>query len=185
MTTNFVGWISSLARTHARSLAAVAVREGLTRVEAVDAMQEAFSTLLALPQARELSVDEEGAARLMAVLVRNAARNMRRRAHRSRAHEPLEGAKEVPADVPSVDALLSAAEEHVALLGCVSQLAEIQRLVVTMRVLEELSPGEVARTLGLTAGHIAVLLHRAKHALVDCMERGRAEGGVDPVSVDS
>ena len=46
------------------------------------AVQEAFTTLLGLPQVRELSLDDEGAARLMAVLVRNAARNMRRRRHR-------------------------------------------------------------------------------------------------------
>jgi len=175
MPTNFVGWISTLARTHARSLAAGAVHEGLTRTDAIDAVQEAFCTLLGLPQARELSLDDEGAARLMAVLVRNAARNMRRRRHRSSAHEPLGSATEIPADTPGVDALLAAAEDHVALLGCVSQLAEIQRLVVTMRVLEELSPGEVAGTLGLTPGHVAVLLHRSKRALVDCMERGRAE----------
>ena len=175
MTTNFVGWVSTLAGTHARSLAAVAVGEGLTQVEAIDAVQEAFSTLLGLPQARELSLDDEGASRLMAVLVRNAARNMRRRHHRARAHEPLDGAIDVPADDPSVDALLVAAEEHVALLGCVSQLAEVQRLVLTMRVLEELSPDEIARGLGLTKGHIAVLLHRAKRAVIDCIERGKAE----------
>src|SRR5215813_6769784 len=172
MPTNFVGWVSTLAGTHARSLAAGAVREGLTRVEAIDAVQEAFTTLLRLPQARELSLDDEGASRLMSALVRNAARNMRRRRHRI---EPLEGAMEIPADAPSVDCLLADAEEHVALLGCVNQLGEIQQLVVKMRVLEELSPEEVARTLGLTRGHIAVLLHRAKRGLMECIERGRAE----------
>ena len=175
MPTNFVGWISTLARTHARSLAAGAVREGLTRVEAIDAVQEAFTTLLGLPQGRELSLDDEGAARLMAVLVRNAARNMRRRRHRSSSHESLANATELPADTPGVDALLAAAEDHVALLGCVNQLAELQRLVVSMRVLEELSPQEVAGTLGLTPGHVGVLLHRAKRAVIDCMERGRTE----------
>lgn len=175
MPTNFVGWVSNLARTHTRVLAAAAVREGLARVEAIDAVQEAFTTLLAMPQARELSLDDEGAERLMAVLVRNAARNMRRRRHRSKVHEPLAEVSDLPVDAPDVDALLSAAEDHVALLGCVNQLGEIQRLVVTMRVLEELSPDLVARTLGLKPGHIAVLLHRAKRALVDCMERGRAE----------
>ena len=175
MATNFVGWISTFAGTHARSLAAVAVREGLTRVEAIDAVQEAFTTLLGLPQARELSLDDEGAARLMAVLVRNAARNMRRRRHRSGHDESLGSATELPTDTPGVDDLLAAAEDHVALLGCVNQLAELQRLVVSMRVLEELSPQEVAGTLGLTPGHVAVLLHRAKRAVIDCMERGRAE----------
>jgi RNA polymerase sigma-70 factor (ECF subfamily) len=175
MKTNFVGWISTLARTHARPLAAVAVREGLAQFEAVDAVQEAFSTLLSLPQARELSLDDEGAARLMAVLVRNAARNMRRRRHRARSHEPLDDATQVADDTPGVDALIAAAEEHVALLGCVNQLAELQRHVVTMRVLEELTPEDVAGTLRLTAGHVGVLLHRAKRRLLECLERGRAE----------
>ncbi|HET7789154.1 MAG TPA: sigma-70 family RNA polymerase sigma factor [Myxococcales bacterium] len=177
MKTNFVGWISTLARTHTRPLAAVAVREGLARFEAVDAVQEAFSTLLALPQARELSLDDEGAARLMAVLVRNAARNMRRRRQRARSHEPLEGAAEVAGDTPGVDALIAAAEEHVALLGCVNQLAELQRHVLTMRVLDELTPEDVAGTLKLTTGHVAVLLHRARRRLLECLERGRAEAG--------
>ena len=180
MTTRFLGWVSEIARTHARPLAATAVRQGLTRVEAIDAVQEAFSTVLTLPQARELSLDVEGARRLMTVLVRNAARNMRRRRHRSPGDERLDGAEELPADVPAVDALLLAAEEHVALLGCVSQLAEIQRRVVTMRVLEELSPDEVAGELGLTPGHIGVLLHRSKRALVDCMDRARTDSACDP-----
>ena len=175
MPTNFVGWISTLARTHTRSLAAGAVREGLTRFEAIDAVQEAFTTLLRLPQARELSLDDEGAERLKTELVRNAARNKRRRRPRSAAHETVEDAMGVPTDAPSVDALIAAAEEHVALLGCVNQLAEIQQLVVTMRALEELSPEEVARTLGLTRGHVGVLLHRAKRALAECIERGRGE----------
>jgi RNA polymerase sigma factor (sigma-70 family) len=175
MATNFVGWVSTLARTHARPLAAVAVREGLTRVEAVDAVQEAFVTLLALPQARELSNDDDGAARLMAVLVRNAARNMRRRHHRSRIHEPIEPANDVPVDAPGVDELANAAEEHVALLGCVRQLGDVQRKVVRMRMLDELTPVETASSLGLTPGHIAVLLHRAKLALIRCLEDGEVD----------
>ncbi len=176
MTTNFLGWVSALARTHARRLAFAAIQEGLTRVEAIDALQEAFVTLLSLPQGRELSLDEEGAARLMAVLVRNAARNMRRRRHRALRHGSLDDAVELADDDPGADALIAAAEEHVALLGCVSQLAELQRHVVTLRLLEELEPHDVAGALGLTPNHVAVLLHRAKGALAECIERGRAEG---------
>lgn len=176
VTSNFVGWISALARSHARPLAAVAVREGLTHVEAIDALQEAFLTLLSLPQARELSMDEEGAARLMAVLVRNAARNMRRRRHRSLRHDSLDSALAIPADTPGVEALLVAAEEHVALLGCVTQLAEVQRKVLVMRVLEELTPHDTASSLGLSSGHVAVLLHRAKLALIECLERDESDG---------
>lgn len=173
VTSNFVGWVSALARVHARALAAVAVREGLAHVEAIDAVQEAFSTLLAMPQARELSLDEEGAGRLMAVLVRNAARNMRRRRHRSLPHDSIDSSLAIAADAPSVEALLVAAEEHVALLGCVNQLADVQRNVLVMRVLEELTPQDTAASLGMTSGHVAVLLHRAKCAVIECLERGR------------
>ena len=175
MASHFTAWVSNLARVHACSLAAVAVREGLSRMDAVDAVQEAFSTLLSLPQARELSADDEGAQRLMSVLVRNAARNLRRRHHRRKPHEPIEEMTGLATELPDVDTLINAAEEHVALLGCVSQLRRIQRHVVTLRMLEELTPEDTARKLGLTSGNVAVLLYRAKKALHDCIEAGRTD----------
>ena len=55
------------------------------------------------------------------------------------------------------------------MLGCVQQLGEVQRQVVTLRMLEELSGTEVARQLGLSPAHIAVVLHRAKEALRRCL----------------
>ncbi|HVY31067.1 MAG TPA: sigma-70 family RNA polymerase sigma factor [Polyangiaceae bacterium] len=174
MASHFTAWVSNLAKVHTRALAAVAVREGLSRVDAVDAVQEAFSTLLSLPQARELSLDDEGAERLMSVIVRNAARNMRRRHHRRRAHESLEE-DDLATDLPDVDTLIAAAEQHVALLGCVGQLGRIQRHVVRLRLLEELTPEDTARELGLTSGNVAVLLHRAKKALHDCIELGSVD----------
>ena len=175
MASHFTTWVSELAKVHAGRLAAVAVREGLSQVDAVDAVQEAFSTLLALPQARELSLDDEGAERLMSVLVRNAAQNMRRRHHRRRPHAGFDEKTEPTIDLPDVDTLIAKAEEHIALLGCVSQLGRVQRHVITLRVLEELTPEDTARKLGLTSGNVAVLLHRAKKALYDCIEAGSAD----------
>ena len=74
------------------------------------------------------------------------------------------------APVAGVDELLSRAEEHVRLRACVAELCEIQKAVVTLRMLEE-QPGEdVGAALGIiSAGHVAVLLHRAKRALRACM----------------
>jgi RNA polymerase sigma-70 factor (ECF subfamily) len=183
--TNFVGWISDLARTHTRALAGVAVQEGLSRLEAVDAVQEAFLTLLSLRQARELSCDDDGAFRLMAVIVRNAARNMRRRRHRALLHEPLDVAGALPDAGPSVEALLAATEAHVALLGCVQQLAEVQQRVLTLRILEELTPDATASILGLRSNHVGVLLHRAKVALIECLERGNETPDVTGYRPDS
>jgi RNA polymerase sigma-70 factor (ECF subfamily) len=51
----------------------------------------------------------------------------------------------------------------------VQRLGELQRQVVTLRLLED-QPGErVADLLGTTPGNVAVVLHRAKLALRDCM----------------
>jgi RNA polymerase sigma-70 factor (ECF subfamily) len=169
----FTGWVTQLARTHARRLAAVARGEGLDTVDALDAVQEAFHTFLQLPQARELAgrdaPDETRA--LLSTIVRHAARNLRRRHHRAKTHVPVDDAAqaELADPAPSVDELLSQAEDQVVLHGCLRKLDEMQRRVVTLRMLEELSGADVARTLELTPGHVAVLLHRAKKDLLRCI----------------
>lgn len=72
-------------------------------------------------------------------------------------------------DGPPVDQLIEMAERHVAVLGCAQQLGEVQRHVVTLRMIEEFSAAEVARVLGLTPTHVAVVLHRAKANLRRCL----------------
>jgi RNA polymerase sigma-70 factor (ECF subfamily) len=57
----------------------------------------------------------------------------------------------------------------VRLKGCVSRLSDVQRRVVTMRMLEELSGEDVARELSLRPDHVATLLYRAKKELLRCM----------------
>lgn len=170
---SLVGWVSALATRHARALTHVARREGLTAEDALDAVQDAFHTFLTLPQARALSDAPDDAQALLTVLVRNTARNLRRRHHRAVPHEPVDGplaeSGELPAAQPSADALLEQAEQQVKLEGCVALLSEVQRHVVTLRMLEEMSGAQVARELGLTPGHVAVLLHRAKAELQRCV----------------
>jgi RNA polymerase sigma-70 factor (ECF subfamily) len=102
-------------------------------------------------------------------MVRNAARNRRRRHFLSRPHVDLDAHPEAGGEVPATDEVIARAEEHVRLRACVAELCEIQKAVVTLRMLEE-QPGEdVASALGITAGHVAVLLHRAKVSLRACM----------------
>ena len=55
------------------------------------------------------------------------------------------------------------------LRACVAELCEIQKAVVTLRMLEERAGEDVGETLGISPGHVAVLLHRAKRALRACM----------------
>jgi RNA polymerase sigma-70 factor (ECF subfamily) len=109
------------------------------------------------------------AARLLSVIVRNAARNLRRRHHHARPHVDLDTA-ELAAVEPPPDAALDQAATVVQLAGCLSQLGDVHRQIVTLRVLEELSGEEAARTLGLTPNHVAVLLHRARKELERCMQ---------------
>lgn len=153
--------IGELARTHARQLAAIARREGLGPEDAVDAVQDAIAVVLARPELMAAPGDE--LARVLAAVVRNAARNARRRHHRARPHDS-DAAVELA--VAPVAADVGVVEQ---LAGCMASLADVQRRVVTLRVLEELTGAEAARRLGLTAGHVAVLLHRARGELARCM----------------
>jgi RNA polymerase sigma-70 factor (ECF subfamily) len=168
-TGSFVLWVSDLARAHTLRLAAAARKEGLGPEDALDAVQEGFQTFLLLPEARTLAGQPSGASPVLAVLVRNAARNMRRRHHRALPHEPLEGEADLATEDVPVDEAIERAEQHVRLLGCVNRLGEVQRQVVRLRMLEELSGLETAKQLGLAPGRVAVLLHRAKKALLECM----------------
>lgn len=167
----FMGWVSGLARTHSRHLASVARSEGLGAEDSLDATQEALQTFLLLPQARSLVDDVGESSKLLGVLVRNIARNMRRRAHRSAPHLPIDDDLDGLGDAPSAGEVVEQAEQHVRLLGCVSRLAELQRHVVELRMLQEFSGAEAARQLGMSPGHVAVQLHRAKKSLLDCLHR--------------
>jgi len=157
--------LSQLARERRSSLAALARAEGVSAEDAVDCVQEGLCTFLQRRGQIPHNVDEWAA--WLAAMVRNAARNRRRRHFVSRPHDDSVGAQ--LAEEPPVDDLIVRAEEHVRLRACVDELCEIQKAVVTLRMLEE-QPGEdVARVLGISAGHVAVLLHRAKQALRACM----------------
>jgi RNA polymerase sigma factor (sigma-70 family) len=165
----FVGWVSDLARLHTRALSGVARAEGLSADDALDAVQEAFQTFLDLPEARTLVGDELDSRRLLSAVVRNVARNMRRRAFRRLPHDELASRPEIADDVPGVDELLARAEDELRLMGCVSKLSDIQQRVVRLRMLEELSGDDVARELGLRPDHVATLLYRAKKELFRCV----------------
>lgn len=164
----FTRWVSDLARDHTRALAAVARSEGLSAEDALDAVQEAFVTFLGLPQARSLVGEPDESRALLVVVVRHAARNLRRRHHRQKPHAPVEDVPLV-ADLPGVEELMARAEDHVRLEGCVNRLAEVQRSIVKLRMLAEVSGNEVAEQLALRPGHVAVLLHRAKRDLLACL----------------
>ncbi len=161
--------LSHMARSHRGGLAAIARAEGASPEDAVDCVQDALSTLLLAARRGALPDDPGECLALLSTMVRNASRNSRRRHFRARPHDDIDALELTSLDAVSSDELIARAEDHVRLQACVQDLCEIQKAVVTLRMLEE-QPGEdVARTLGISAGHVAVLLHRAKLALRECM----------------
>ncbi len=159
--------LTDLVRDERFRLAGVARACGLGPEDAVDCVHNAFCTFFGLAQRGELPQTEELAAYL-AGIVRNEARNARRRHYRSRPHGDLDA---IPAAAASENAevLFARAEEHVRLRACVDRLCDTQKAVVTLRMFEERDGEDVASALHLTRGHVDVLLHRAKASLAACM----------------
>ncbi|MEY4580500.1 MAG: hypothetical protein RL701_5203 [Pseudomonadota bacterium] len=100
--------------------------------------------------------------------VRNAARNWRRRHRRLKPHHRLDDIS-LAADGGDSEQLLAVAESSLRLQVCVAELRDVERAVVTLRLLDERSGEDVAQALGLSRAHVDVLVHRAKALLRVCM----------------
>ena len=109
-------------------------------------------------------------------IVRNAARNFRRRHRRAKPHESLDADNE-PLAPSTVEDLVAHAEDVVRLRACVAELCSVQRAVVMLRLLDEQSGEDTAAALGITRNHVDVLVHRAKGALRVCMRHPEARSG--------
>jgi len=79
--------------------------------------------------------------------------------------EPKDEMAKDPVEVPQ-------AREAVALL---SSLEEIYRTAITMRFIEEMSPREIARKLGVSENVVSVRIHRGIARLSKMMNRTNAE----------
>ena len=163
--------LDRVVRAQRVELARLARREGLSAEDALDCVHDALCTFLQLAQRVELPADATEHAPLLAGIVVNTARNKRRRHHLARPHVAID-ALEASDGGPSTETMVAHAEECVRLRGCVSRLCGMQRTVVMMRLLEERPGEDVAATLGITRGHVDVLVHRAKASLLVCMTEG-------------
>jgi RNA polymerase sigma-70 factor (ECF subfamily) len=158
-----------LARNDRGRLAAIARAEGASAEDAVDCVQEALCTFLDLERRDDLPENHEEWGALLAGIVRNAARNHRRLHANARPHLEVVDDERVDPKWIIAEDLLARAEDHVRLRACVQELCAVQKAVVTLRLLEEVPGEDVATTLGISSGHVAVLLHRAKRSLHACM----------------
>ncbi len=99
------------------------------------------------------------------------------------AAEPMEAAESVmPAGRgSSPDAELSRAELAGLLRRAISELPARAAEMFTLRYIEELGNGEIARLMGTSSAVVAVTLHQArsrlKKRLIDLEQRGRSNGG--------
>src|SRR5215472_13061495 len=83
----FLEWVTRLVHTHRGRLYRLARREGLRDEDSLDCVQDAFHTFLLLPQARQLVESDDDSIKLLSVLVRNHARNRRRKHDIARPHD--------------------------------------------------------------------------------------------------
>jgi len=169
----FFDWVTALVHANRAHLTRLVRREGVRAEDALDCVQEAFLGFLGLPQARLLVGQPDDSARMLCVLARNIARNRRRRHDYARPHivdDEIVG--QIASDADSADEIISRTEQQALALACLATLNEVQRAVVRLRLVDELPGENVARQLGISPGHLAVLLHRAKQALRHCVDSG-------------
>jgi RNA polymerase sigma-70 factor (ECF subfamily) len=161
-------WIGTLARDHAGRLAGIARFEGLDGADALDAVQEGFQVLLGRDDVDALKTRPDDAANVLSAIVRNVARNMRRRHFRSQPHVDV-GDVDLADPAAPADDVIDRAATTARLAGCMAKLGDVHRHVIALRVLEEMSGDDAARALGVTTNHVGVLLHRARKQLERCM----------------
>jgi len=73
-------------------------------------------------------------------------------------------------DLPA-DHLLEREETRAVVRECIAQLPEHHRSILIMRDIEDVSTGEVAEQLGITANAVKIRLHRARQALATLLRR--------------
>jgi RNA polymerase sigma-70 factor (ECF subfamily) len=110
--------MSQLVHAQRGRLYRLARREGLRDQDAFDCVQDAFHTFLLLPQARRLVGSNDDSMKLLSAMVRNHARNRRRKHAISRPHDSSdETLALVAADTQPVEELIARAEDFSLMLG--------------------------------------------------------------------
>jgi RNA polymerase sigma-70 factor (ECF subfamily) len=123
------------------------------RVEAEDAVQEAFARAVASGERWREVVNPDAWLRTVALNV------VRTRARRTRLFSVLSRRVEAPTEVPGVS------EDHLLLVGAMQRLTPRQREVLALHYFADLSVADVAVELGVPEGTVKTRLKRARDAL--------------------
>lgn len=168
--------LRSIVDAHARRLYRAARGMGLGPTDAEDVVQDVFLTFLT-------TLDRfEGRSEVGTWLFGILHHKMQERRRQSAAAghtEPLEDAIDARFDArgkwitPPVapDRLAASRQAGVAVRQCLDGLPPLQREVFHLRQVEELPASDVGDLVGETGGNVAVLLHRARLRLRDCLDR--------------
>lgn len=108
----------------------------------------------------------EGRSSLRTWLVSILRRRIADRFRRDRPAEPLEEERHAVADGgPASEERLDAHEAASIANRAMSELTELERKAVTLCDVEDLDRDEASESMGVTRGHLRVLLHRGRHKL--------------------
>ena len=152
------GYVREVYEASYRRLVAQAYAVAGDRVEAEDAVQEAFARAVAAGDRFRRVDNPEAWLRTVALNV------LRRRWRRARLFRALSPRLATPADVPGIS------EDHVAVVEALRALPFQQRETLALFYLGDLSVQEVAATLGVAEGTVKSRLTRGRAALAAQMQ---------------
>jgi len=152
------GYVREVYEASYRRLLAQAYAVAGDRVEAEDAVQEAFARAVAAGDRFRRVDNPEAWLRTVALNV------LRRRWRRASLFRALTPRLATPADVPGIS------EDHVAVVEGLRSLPFQQRETLALFYLGDLSVQEVAATLGVAEGTVKSRLTRGRTALAAVMK---------------
>ena len=149
---------SSTIQELSPGLFAFAYRAVRQREEAEDLVQDTWmSALRTVPSF-------EGRSSLRTWLVSILRRRIADRFRRSRPVEPLEEERHAGEPVAHEERL-DAFEAATLATRAMEELTELERRAVTLCDVQDLDRDEASHVMGVTRGHLRVLLHRGRHKL--------------------
>jgi len=145
------------------------------RADADDVLQEVALTIVD----RFDDFDEERSFEAWALGI---AKNLVKAHFRKQLRQPVQAI-----DGEAVDQVAAAFEElspqaedmKEALADCLSRVPGNQRRILSLPYAAGLKPSEIAEGIGKSANHVAVILHRLRTVLKECVER-KMKTGVNP-----
>jgi len=152
------GYVREVYEASYRRLVAQAYAVAGDRVEAEDAVQEAFARAVAAGDRFRRVDNPEAWLRTVALNV------LRRRWRRASLFRALTPRLATPADVPGIS------EDHVAVVQGLRSLPFQQRETLALFYLGDLSVQEIAATLGVADGTVKSRLTRGRTALAAVMK---------------